>query len=115
MLETEIKRLTAAIELLTAALDNRQLDLQLDAVEPEQEQEQEPNQEPAEQPKELGQTKCPAANVDGLQSRCLELTRIDRANSAKIKELVASYGVKLLKDIPANLLGEFAAKLEELA
>ena len=116
MLETEIKRLTAAIELLTAALDNRQPAQEPAAVEPEQE----PDQEPVFKSEMYAAATItnidrPSANVDGLQSRCLELTRIDRSNSAKIKELVASYGVKLLKDIPANLLGEFAAKLEELA
>lgn len=56
-----------------------------------------------------------SVSVDALQTRCLELTRIDRANSPKIKAIIASYGASVLKDIPADKLGEFAAKLEELA
>ena len=103
MLETEIKNLTAAIELLIQALDKKQ-----PAAEPK-----------AKAPK--AKAKAPAAvavpipNVDALQTRCLDITRIDRANSAKIKDLIGSYGVNLLKDIAPESLQEFAAKLEELA
>jgi hypothetical protein len=109
MLETEIKRLTAAIERLTTVLDKSQLSLALDAAEPKAEK-------PVEEAKAEKPAEEPSVTVDALQTRCLELTRIDRANSPKIKALVASYtNGKLLKDIPANLLEEFAAKLEELA
>lgn len=95
MLETEIKNLTAAIKLLTDALDKNH---------------------PAAQPKaEAPVAEEPTVNVDSLQQRCLELTGVDKSNSPKIKAIIASYGGRLVKDIPADKLGDFAAKLEELA
>jgi len=102
MLETEIKNLTAAIERLIETLDKKQLTLGLDA--------------PAEQPVvEAPKVEQDTPSVDSLQQRCLEITRIDRANSAKIKDIIAEYGAALLKDIPADKLGEFSIKLEALA
>jgi len=101
MLETEIKNLTAAIQLLTDAVNKNQPTSQPEA--------------PAAEPAPVVEIPVATANVDGLQSRCLELTRIDRANSAKIKAIIASYGASVLKDVPADKLGELAAKLEELA
>jgi len=56
----------------------------------------------------------PSVNINALQSRCLELTRIDRNNNGKIRAIIASYGGTVLKDVPADKLGELAAKLEEL-
>lgn len=100
MLETEIKNLTAAIQLLTDAVNKNQPQAPAAAPVPV-----------VEEPKA---DETPTVNVDGLQKRCLELTTIDKSNSPKIKAIIASYGGKLVKDIPANLLGEFAAKLEEL-
>lgn len=99
MLETEIKNLTAAIQLLTDAVNKNQ---------------------PTAQPKvEAVHTttavETDAPSVDTLQQRCLELTGIDKNNSAKIKAIIASYGGRLVKDIPADKLGDFASKLEELA
>jgi uncharacterized coiled-coil DUF342 family protein len=108
MLETEIKNLIAAIERLTEAVDKNQLSLQLEA----------PTAEPvaeAEQPVvEAPKVEQDTPSVDSLQQRCLEITRIDRANSAKIKDIIAEYGAALLKDIPADKLGEFSIKLEAL-
>lgn len=108
MLETEIKNLIAAIERLTEAVDKNQLSLQLEA----------PTAEPvveAEQPVvEAPKVEQDTPSVDSLQQRCLEITRIDRANSAKIKDIIAEYGAALLKDIPADKLGEFSTKLEAL-
>jgi hypothetical protein len=71
---------------------------------------------PAEKPKaEKPKPTTPTVTVDSLQTRCLELTRADKGNSPKIKTIIASYGGKLVKDIPAESLEEFASKLEELA
>lgn len=95
MLETEIKNLTAAIQLLTDAVNKNQSIIQPKAEAPVAED--------------------PTVNVDSLQQRCLELTGIDKSNSPKIKAIIASYGGRLVKDIPADKLGDFAAKLEELA
>jgi hypothetical protein len=103
MLETEIKNLTAAIELLIQALEKKQ-----PAAEPKSKA----TKAKAEAPAAVA---IPTPKVDALQTRCLDITRIDRANSAKIKKIIASYGVDLLKDIAPESLQEFAAKLEELA
>lgn len=99
MLETEIKNLTAAIQLLTDAVNKNQSIIQpkVEAVHT------------------ATAVETDAPSVDTLQQRCLELTGIDKNNSAKIKAIIASYGGRLVKDIPADKLGDFAAKLEELA
>lgn len=101
MLETEIKNLIAAIKLLTDALDKNQSIIQPEASVSEL--------------APVIEINTPSVNVDVLQARCLELTRIDRANSPKIKAIIASYGASVLKDVPADKLGELALKLEELA
>ena len=107
MLETEIKNLTAAIKLLTDALDKNHPVAQAETTEP--------SPVPELIVKAPEPPKSPGANVEVLQARCLELTRIDRANSPKIKAIIASYGAAVLKDVPADKLGELAVKLEELA
>ena len=106
MLETEIKNLTAAIKLLTDALDKNHPVAQAETPEP--------SPVPELIVKAPEPPKWPSANVDVLQARCLEITRIDRANSPKIKAIIASYGASVLKDVPADKLGELAVKLEEL-
>lgn len=105
MLETKIENLTSAIERLIEALGNNQPQAE-PAVEPKAK---------APKAKAAAPTPPPTVNVDALQGRCLDLTRINRANGDKIREIVASYGVNLLKDIAPESLEEFAAKLEELA
>ena len=105
MLETKIENLTSAIERLIEALDKKQLSLQLD----------QPVMFITERAQTQPDTPVDNVSVETLQQRCLEITRIDRANSAKIKELIAVYGVSLLKDIPVDKLAEFSEKLEELA
>lgn len=107
MLETEIQKLTKAIQLLTDAINANMAQV---APVPLVEQPTALAVEPvAEEPA------APSANVEALQTRCLELTRIDRANSPKIKAIIATYGAAVLKDVPADKLDELAAKLEELA
>jgi hypothetical protein len=101
MLESEIKNLTAAIERLIVALDKQPTAEQPVVAAP-----------PVEEPVVVEQD---TPSVDALQQRCLELTRIDRANGVKIKAIIAEYGAALLKDIPADKLGEFSIKLEQLA
>jgi len=101
MLETEIKNLTAAIQLLTEAVNKNQL--KAAAPVPV-----------VEEPKAETPAAAPTATVEGLQQRCLELTTIDKSNSPKIKAIIASYGGKLVKDIPADKLDDFASKLEAL-
>ncbi len=107
MLETKIDKLTSAIERLIKTLDTAQLAFDFDkaasaATQPKAE-------------KAAPKPTTPTVTVDSLQTRCLELTRADKGNSPKIKTIIASYGGKLVKDIPAESLEEFASKLEELA
>jgi len=104
MLETEIKNLTAAIQLLTEAVNKNQPQAPAAAPVPV-----------VEEPKVEAPAAAATANVDSLQKRCLELTTIDKSNSPKIKAIIASYGGKLVKDIPADKLDDLASKLEELA
>lgn len=107
MLETEIQKLTKAIQLLTDAVNANMAQA---APVPLVEQPAALAVEPV-----VEEPTAPAANVEALQTRCLELTRIDRANSPRIKAIIAAYGAAVLKDVPADKLGELAAKLEELA
>ena len=114
MLETEIKNLTAAIKLLTDALDKNHPAAQPEAPAPAAEP------APVFKPTlyaaaTITNIDRPSADLEALQTRCLELTRIDRANSPKIKAIIASYGAAVLKDVPADKLGELSVKLEELA
>lgn len=109
MLETKIDKLTSAIERLIKTLDTAQLAFDFDKAASAASAEKPKAEKPAPKP-----TK-PTVTVDSLQTRCLELTRADKGNSPKIKTIIASYGGKLVKDIPAESLEEFASKLEELA
>jgi hypothetical protein len=120
MLETEISKLTAAIERLIETLDKQPVAAEPKAESPKVEA---PVVEApvVEAPKvaapvvEEPKVEQDTPSVDSLQQRCLELTRIDRANGVKIKAIIAEYGAALLKDIPADKLGEFSIKLEQLA
>lgn len=104
MLETKIDKLTSAIERLIKTLDTAQLTFDFDKTA-----------STATVSKTELKPAAPTVTVDSLQTRCLELTRADKGNSPKIKTIIASYGGKLVKDIPAESLEEFASKLEELA
>ena len=108
MLETEIKNLTAAIQLLTDAVNKNQLAAQPKAPAPAAELAR-VVEAIVEPPAFIGHQ-----IIEVLQARCLELTRIDRANSPKIKAIIASYGAAVLKDVPADKLGELSVRLEEL-
>jgi hypothetical protein len=103
MLENEIKNLTVAIQLLTDAVNKNHLVAQAEI------------QAPVAEPAPVVEINTPSVSIDILQSRCLELTRIDRDNNPKIKAIISSYGAALLKDVPADKLADLAAKLEELA
>lgn len=104
MLETKIENLTSAIERLIEAIDKKQLSFDFDT----------PAEVVAEHPQTQSDTPVADVNVDILQQRCLQITRIERANATKIKELINSYGANLLKDVPADKLGELASKIEGL-
>jgi uncharacterized FlaG/YvyC family protein len=112
MLETKIDKLTSAIERLIKTLDTAQLAFDFDKAASAASAATVSKTETVQsEPKPAA----PTVTVDSLQTRCLELTRADKGNSPKIKTIIASYGGKLVKDIPAESLEEFASKLEELA
>lgn len=120
MLETEIQKLTKAMLALTDAINAASMapaPVEAPAVEPVVEQPvvEQPTALAVEPVAPAVEPTAPSANIEALQTRCLELTRIDRANSPKIKAIIATYGAAVLKDVPADNLGELAAKLEALA
>jgi hypothetical protein len=105
MLETKIEKLTDAIERLIEVMAGQQT-LPLAAPE-KQEVESKPSAPVANSDK---------PSRDRLQAMCLELVKQDRANKARITELVGKYsnGGKLLKDIADDSLAAFLADLEAL-
>jgi erythromycin esterase-like protein len=97
MLESEIKKLTDAVQALTA---------QLAAT----------HTAPAASVKaateQADTTETPAPSVDALQEQAMGKVREDRKNKTAIKNLIASYGgAKIIAEIPAADLPEFADKL----
>jgi hypothetical protein len=105
MLETKIEKLTDAIERLIEVMAGQQT-LPLT---------------PAQEQKSESKPSAPVVNTDKpsrdrLQAMCLELVKQDRANKARITELVGKYsnGGKLLKDIVDDNLAAFLADLEAL-
>ncbi len=124
MLETEIKKLTAAIEALTAVIEvqqNPQMESPLD--EPEQ-----PNVEPmnpnaahealfkevapkAEKPKAKTS---PAITHEEVKELCLKISRADRSKKPAIKALIAEYGANVVTQVATESLAELKAKLEGL-
>jgi len=109
-IEYKITELTKAIQLLTDAVNAN-----MAQAAPAPLVQQPVAEEPVAEEPSTPAVEVDAPSVEALQTRCLELTRIDRANSPKIKAIIATYGAAVLKDVPADKLGELAAKLEELA
>lgn len=98
MLESEIKKLTDAVQALTAQLAATQT-------------------APADSPAATEQadtapTETPAPSVDALQEQAMGKVREDRKKKTAIKDLIASYGgAKIIAEIPAADLQQFADKL----
>ena len=118
MLETKIETLTDAIERLIVALDRMMVapDLSLEpkAKAPKVKPEPEPASEPTPVEKPAVSVQLPGR--DRLQAKCLELVKADRANKARITDLIAQHsdGGKLIKDIADDNLTVFAEALEAL-
>ncbi len=107
-LESKIEALTLAVEALTAKLDT--LASATPASAPAA------KAEPVELPAAV---EAPAAqqgpSVADLQDLAMSKVREDRTKKTAIKELVASYGgAKVISDIPAAQLADFALMLGAL-
>lgn len=116
MLETKIETLTDAIERLIVALDRMvvapDLSPEPKAKAPKVKPEPAPEPTPVEKPAVSVQL----PGRDRLQAKCLELVKADRANKARITDLIAQHsdGGKLIKDIADDNLTVFAEALEAL-
>jgi hypothetical protein len=105
MLEAEIKKLTAAVEALTAQLAATQQDA--------------PSAPPADNAKteqkaapKVEKKKPDGPSIDELQEQAMAKVREDRKKKTAIKDLIASYGgAKIIAEIPSEDLPEFAEKL----
>lgn len=118
MLETKIETLTDAIERLIVALDRMVVAPDLSPEPKAKAPKVKPEPEPASEPTPVEK---PAVSVqlpgrDRLQAKCLELVKADRANKARITDLIAQHsdGGKLIKDIADDNLTVFAEALEAL-
>lgn len=123
MLETKIESLTDAVERLIAALDRMvvapDLSSKSEAKAPKADPEPEAVSEPESAPTSTPEKPKAAAQLPGrdrLQAKCLELVKADRANKARITDLIAQHsdGGKLIKDIGDDNLTAFTEALEAL-
>ena len=105
MLETEIKKLTAAIEALTAKLDGLPSTTTV-ANEP-------PVDDPEEAASEITTTS-PAELRDTCRTKCLELVRGDRSNKARIVALLETHNAKKIDDVDDAALSDLLASLQAL-
>jgi hypothetical protein len=106
MLETEIQKLTAAIERLTATLEGQGA-LALTAKKPEAKLEAKPEPKVSE----------PKHSAGEVQAKCLEIVKSDRSKKQAIADLIAKHSDgkgKLVKDVPPSQLDALAADLEAL-
>jgi len=102
MLETEIKKLTKAIEALTAAVEAQGV-----AVEQPKAEEPKTEQPKAEQPE-------PTITHDEVKDLCLKISRADRSKKPAIKSLLSEYGANTVAQVATELLAELKTKLEGL-
>ena len=95
MLETEIKKLTAAIEALTQAI----APLTIDAIPVEEPVTEEPEAEKPATKKSKVKGKMDEAEVI---RNCLELSRADPVNKECIKDKLREFGVKRVSELVGN-------------
>ena len=95
MLETEIKKLTAAIEALTQAI----APLTIDAIPVEDPVTEEPVDEKPATKKLKVKGKMDEAEVI---RKCLELSRADPVNKECIKDKLREFGVKRVSELVGN-------------
>jgi hypothetical protein len=107
MLETEIQKLTVAIERLTATLEGQGA-LALTAKKPA------PVKVETKPEPKVSEPKHSAGEV---QAKCLEIVKADRSKKQAIADLIAKHTDgkgKLVKDVPPSQLDALAADLEAL-
>jgi hypothetical protein len=95
MLETEIKKLTAAIEALTQAI----APLTIDAIPVEDPVTEEPE---AEKPATKKSKVKGEMDKDEVLRKCLELSRADPVNKECIKDKLREFGVKRVSELVGN-------------
>lgn len=105
MLESEIKKLTKAIEALTVVIEGQQ-----------NQAEQQKNavlltSNDAEQPEEETP---PTITHEEVKQLCLKISREDRSKKPAIKALLGEYGATTVLQVAAESLAELKTKLEEL-
>ena len=103
-LESQIERLTAAIEKLNSNIETALNTPVAAPVQPEQPKQADATPPPAE---------APALSFKDVQDQCLALSRKDAKNKAVIRALLDEFGASKVSDLGSNLAG-FAAKLEQL-
>ena len=100
MLETEIKKLTAAIEALTQAI----APLTIDAIPVEDPVTEEPVTEEPEAEKPATKKSKVKGKMDEAEviRKCLELSRADPVNKECIKDKLREFGVKRVSELVGN-------------
>lgn len=109
MLETEIKKLTAAIEALTAKIEAQQP--KTEEPLPLVESLAASSEAKAEQPKEETP---PTITHEEVKELCLKISRADRSKKPAIKALISEYGANVVTQVAVESLAELKAKLEGL-
>lgn len=116
MLENEIKKLTAAVEALTAAIQAQGVTT-TEAPKPSA-----PEPMPAitlqdieqESPEPTVEHDAAPPSRDDLRELCLAIVREDRSKKASVAGAIEKFGGKLLKDVPDDKLAELKVALEAL-
>ena len=121
MLETEIKKLTDAIEALTAAINAQGIEKPLPPCpmpditpEPEPKPTPAPEPEPEPEPVQQQDTSNETVSREELKELCLSIVRDDKDKKPKLAEIIGSYNAKTLKQVPDDKLAELKQKLESL-
>lgn len=117
MLESEIKRLTDAVEALTAAINAQQGAHATPAPPPEPMPAVTSDDIEKESPTTAVEDVSAApVTRDELKDMCLAIVRSDKEKKPKVAAAIASFGegVRLLKDVPDDKLAELKTKLEAI-
>ena len=105
MLESEIKKLTAAITRLADLMEGTPVPAAADPAPAEPETAPQP---PVEEKPD------PAIIRQHAQDKCLDLVRSKRSNKAIIADWLANHDAKTINQLPDNLLVKFTEYLETL-
>ena len=111
MLETEIKKLTDAIEALTAAINAQGIEKPLS---PCPMPDITPEPDPVPEPVEKQDTPTETVSREELKELCLSIVREDKDKKPKLAEIIGAYNAKTLKQVPDEKLAELKQKLESL-